>query len=399
MIVIAAVSFFASSAVAQCAPARSPQALLDCAMANDPAVREAEARTRQSEAGVSSTRQRPNPDLETKGTWGDGASQVEIDLVQTVETGGKRLARVARARAEEQESGAQLGAARSEAAVKAATALYRLRQAQDELALVEEGLHTFARIGAQLRSRPRLLPEQEVSRSIFELAEADYTLRQGSLQAERFGLIKSLEASTGMSLSTAALDLPALKQEWPAIPEASPFHGPETLQSQAALAAAGADAAAARGASWPDLKLGPSFQRQSSEGQSQRMLGLNVGLSLPLYHRNGAGRERARRGEEAAALSAATTQARLQAERAAEKAKYEAAVASLKVATGRKELRSQHERVEDFFQRGLISSSLVIEAHRQMLEFARSRNEQELTAIRALWRIRAIDGDVLGGSL
>jgi cobalt-zinc-cadmium efflux system outer membrane protein len=98
-------------------------------------------------------------------------------------------------------------------------------------------------------------------------------------------------------------------------------------------------------------------------------------------------------------VSAAAIQARLQAERAAEKAKYEAAVATLKRATGRKELRSQHERVEDFFQRGLISSSLVIEAHRQMLEFARSRHEQELTAIRALWRIRAIDGDVLGGSL
>lgn len=399
MIVIAVVSFFASSAVAQCAATRSPQALLDCAMANDPAVREAEARKRQAEAGVSSTRQRPNPDLETKGTWGDGASQVEIDLVQTVETGGKRSSRVARARAEEQEAGADLGAARSEAALNAAAALYRLRQAQDELALVEEGLHTFSRIGTQLRSRPRLLPEQEVSRSIFELAEADYTLRQGSLQAERLGLIKSLEASTGVSLSTATLDLPPAKQEWPAIPDAGAFQGPESLHSKAALAAAGADANAARGASWPDLRLGPSFQHQSSEGQTQRMLGLNLGLSLPLYHRNKAGRERARRGEEAAALSAASIQARLQAERAAEKAKYEAAVAALKLATGRKQLRSQHERVEDFFQRGLISSSLVIEAHRQMLEFARSRHEQELTAIRALWRIRAIDGDVLGGSL
>lgn len=399
MIVIAAVYLFASSAVAQCAAPRSPQALLDCAMANDPAVREAEARKRQAEAGVSSMRQRPNPELESKGTWGDGASQVEVDLVQTVETAGKRSARVARASAEEQESAAQLGTARSEAALKAASALYRLRQAKDELALVEEGLHTFARIGAQLRSRPRLLPEQEVSRSIFELAEADYTLRQGSLQAERLGLLKALEASTGLSLSTASIDLPPMKPDWPAIPEVSAFEGPESLQSKAALAAAGADAAAARGASWPDLRLGPSFQRQSSEGQAQRMLGLNIGLTLPLYHRNAAGRERARRGEEAAALGVAALNARLLAERAAEKAKYEAAVAALKFATGRKELRSQHERVEDFFQRGLISSSLVIEAHRQMLEFARSRHEQELTAIRALWRIRAIDGDVLGGSL
>lgn len=399
MIVFVAVSLFAGSALAECAPPQSAQVLLECAVGNDPTVRLAEARRAQATAEVGSTRQRPNPELETKGTWGDGASQVELDLVHTLETGGKRGARIARARAGEESSSAELSAAKAETALKTVAALYRLRQLQGELSLIDEALKTFSSIGKQLRSRPRLAPEQEVSGSIFELAEADYALRRASLSAEQKGLLKGLETSTGIRLSTASLALPQPRQDWPEIPEAGPIGDPAWLQAQAALKAAQAERGAAQAASWPDVRLGPSFQRQSGEGQTQRMIGLNLALPLPLYHRNAAGRERARRGEEVSALGAAATQTLVQAERESERAKYEEAVAALKATATRKEVHSKYERIEDFFQRGLISSSLVIEAHRQMLEFTRDRNEQELAAIRSLWRIRAIDGQFLGEKL
>lgn len=399
MIVFAAVLLLAGSAFAECPEPKSAQVLLECALGNDPSVRLAASRRDQAEAEVRSTRQRPNPELETKGTWGDGASQVEVDLVQTVETGGKRSARIARARAGEEGSSAELAAAKAEAAIKTVSALYRFRQLQGELSLVEEALRTFSRVGEQLRSRPRLAPEQEVSGSIFELAEADYSLRRASLSAEQKGLLKALEVSTGLTLSTATLPLPSAKQDWPEIPEAGALADPGWLQARASLKAAQAERQEAQAAAWPDLRMGPSFQRQSSEGQAQRMIGLNVALPLPLYHRNAGGRERARRGEESAALSVAAVQALVQAERETERAKYEAAVAALKATTSRKDVHSKHERIEDFFQRGLISSTLVIEAHRQMLEFTRNRNEHELTAVRALWRIRAIDGQVSGEAL
>jgi outer membrane protein, heavy metal efflux system len=365
----------------------------------DPAVRSAASQRAQAEAQVRSTRQRPNPELETKGTWGDGASQVEIDLVQTVETGGKRSARIERARAGEDEASAELLAAKGEAALKTVSALYRLRQVLGELSLVDEALKTFSRIGQQLRSRPRLAPEQEVSRSIFELAEADYALRRAGLGAEQKALLKSLEISTGLRLSTGTVPLPETKQDWPEIPKAGSSADPGSLQAQAALKAAAADRREAQAAAWPDLRLGPSFQRQSSEGQAQRMVGMNLALPLPLYHRNAGGRERARRAEESAALRLAAIQALVGAEREAERARYEAAVAALKSTASRKDVHASHERIEDFFQRGLISSSLVIEAHRQILEFTKDRNEHELAAVRALWRIRVIDGQVSGASL
>ncbi len=79
---------FAVPASAQCPALKDAQTLLDCALANDPAVREAESRQAQAAAGLRLMGQRPNPELETKGTWGNGASQVEVDLVQALEVGG-----------------------------------------------------------------------------------------------------------------------------------------------------------------------------------------------------------------------------------------------------------------------------------------------------------------------
>lgn len=399
MIVLTALYFFVGSAFAQCEPPSTAQAVLECAADRDPLVRLSTARRVQAEAEVRSTAQRLNPDLETKATWGDGASQVEADLVQTVEVGGKRGARIARARAEAGGSSADLAAAKAETVLRTVSALYRLRQLRGELSLIDETLRTFASISVQLRSRPRLAPEQEVARSIFEMAETDYTMRRAAVSAEQKGLLKGLENSLGVRLSTAALVLPEPKQDWPSIADASSDEGPATRQAQAALQAAQAEAGAARAASWPDLRVGPSFQRQSSDGQAQRMLGFNLGLPLPLYHRNSAGRERARRAEEAAVLGLEAVRARILAERESERGTYEAAVEALRSAASRKTVVSSHERIEDFFERGLISSSLVIEAHRQMLELTRNRNELELAAVRALWRIRAIDGQVFGEKL
>ena len=399
MSVLAVVALFVSPVFAQCPPLNTAQEVLDCALAIDPAVKLAAARQAQAGAGARSASQRPNPDLETKGTWGGGASQLELDLVQTVEAGGKRQARVARSRAGEDEASAELSGAQADTALKTVSALYRLRQLQSELDLTEEALRTYSRISVQLRSRPRLAPEQEVSRSIFELAEADFGLRKASLDAEQTGLVKALETSLGVPLSTTTLALPASRLDWPSIPEASSLDGSETRHAQASLKLAQAERDGARAASWPDFRLGPSFQHQSGEGQSQRMFGLNLGVGLPLYHRNSAGREQARLGEEAAMVGAETVRLRLRSERERERARYEKAVAALRALGGRKALRDKHEQVEDFFERGLISSSLVIEAHRQMLDFTRSRHEHELAAVTALWRIRAIDGTILGEKL
>ena len=56
------------------------------------------------------------------------------------------------------------------------------------------------------------------------------------------------------------------------------------------------------------------------------------------------------------------------------------------------EINRKHKEIENLFDRGLISVSLLIEAHRQLIDFTKSKNDQELNAIEALARTYALDG-------
>lgn len=379
-----------SQAHAACPSPRTAQAVLDCAVNSAPEVREAEARNAAALAGEGAAKQRPNPEVDAKGVWGGGRSRMELDLLHTVEVGGKRAARRELAAAERQAAGAASYLAKGETAVRSVAALYRLRQIDAENAIIGEALETFSRIRGQLKSRPRLAPEQAVARSIFELAEGDYKLKKAALMAEKEGLRLDLEVAIGGALSVE--ELPRRKADWPVLEERQTSESPEAAQGQAVLSAGRAGTRSAEAASWPDVKLGPSLERETAGSVRQNALGLNLTLPLPLYHRNASGRQQARRTEEAARIESEVRLARLQAERRAAVARYKAAVAALQDVSVPSELERKHEGVEDFFQRGLIPSSLVIEAHRQIYEFTRDWHEQELTAIRALWRVRAIDG-------
>ena len=57
-------------------------------------------------------------------------------------------------------------------------------------------------------------------------------------------------------------------------------------------------------------------------------------------------------------------------------------------------MEKKHKNMESLFERGLIQSSLIIEAHRQMADFTESVNEQELRAVEALWSIYALEGRI-----
>lgn len=384
---------------AQCALPQGPQALVACVRANDPEVKASEARLAWAESLVGPAGRRPNPEVDAKASWGEGASKTELDLVQTLETGGKRGARVEFARAGREGAAAALDGARADAALRAVAALTRLRQLRSEQALIAEALETFSRIGEQLSSRPRLAPEQEASKAVFELAAADYELKKAALSAEEKGLRLALEASAGTRLPEDVGTWPPYHARWPAVGEGGAAGDPEVRRARAEQRAAHAERGAALAAAWPDLRIGPAYERERDAGGGRRMLGVNLGLPLPLWNTGAAGIASARRGAVSAALAAEAVEAKVRAERESERVRYDSAVAALKLAGDRNDVHAKHERVEDFFERGLISSSLVIEAHRQIFDFTRDLHEQESAAVRALWRIAAIDGRLPGEAL
>ena len=62
-------------------------------------------------------------------------------------------------------------------------------------------------------------------------------------------------------------------------------------------------------------------------------------------------------------------------------------------------LYQKHENIEKLYNRGLVSTSLIIESHHQVHEIIEALHAQELTALDALWRIRIIDGTFNQGGL
>ena len=401
LIVLLAFIRTASAAEPSACPAvTSPQAVLECVLRIHPAARSADALLKQSDALVGAAGQRPNPEAEANALLGNSQDQVQVSVLHTFETAGKRSRRIDRARAEGELLRAEALAVKEELAVDTAVGLHRLRQIRAELRILKKTLAAFSGIAGQLRSRPRRSPEQQVSMSVFRLAERDYALRRSGLESEEAALRRLFELGLGTPLPDSDAVLPKQAVQWPELGaprDSTAFRGSAALRAAASVAAAQAEIGVAQAASYPDVRLGPSIQSQKNgpgEGTAT-LLGAGLSLALPLYQRNVGGRLLAARSADTAAARSAATLAVLAAERDAALARYRAATAALAETPVHEDMEADHKELDGLFERGLISSALVIEAHRQLFDFTSERHQQELSAVRALWTIYAIEGRAL----
>lgn len=384
-----------------CAPFLSPQSVLDCALTNHPDVKRASAARAQAAALEDVALQRPNPDLESRGLWGRSQegqlNKVEGALLHTFELGGKRESRAERARAERLRADAELLKSKEEVALETVAALFRLRQIRDEAGIIEKTLDSISGIRRQLKSRPRLTPEQEASLEVFDLAEDDANLRKAGLDGEAAALIRSIELAISTPLPTEAAVLPSAKTVWPALPDASPgaLAGSVFLRAGAELQTARADVSLSRSAAYPDMKAGPAMERDGEGSTVRQSYGFSLALPLPLYQRNAAGCKAAELGFTTAELGQAAAQKSVEAERAKQLARYRAAVRALKTAPANDVVQAKLLRLQESASRGLVPNSLVIETYRQIFELTKSRHEAELVAVQALWKVYIVEGRAL----
>ncbi|MBI5203237.1 MAG: TolC family protein [Elusimicrobia bacterium] len=386
-----------AAAAAECPALHQPSDVLVCALENHPDVRIARAGGAEGAAFESLARQRPNPELANQSVWGkngpDRLQYSELHLTHTFELGGKRAARLDQAAGLASTKRAALLGVRERVYLETWLALLRLRQLRDEIGYLSATLGAYARIIERFRARPRLAPEQDVSLGLFEMAENDYRMKRTALEGERLVLAAELERALGRALPDAPELLPARRRTWPSLTASSaPVTGAAVKTAEAEVSVALAGERAAKGAAWPDLKLGPTFQSQRQGGQDLRAFGNNLSLVLPLYHRNGGGREAAglalRRTE--IAREAVILEARDQ--RSVWSARYQAAVAALGDSLSAASVADRDARKDRLFEQGLITVPLVLEAHRQRLEWTSGQHEAERVAAEALIRVRALDG-------
>jgi cobalt-zinc-cadmium efflux system outer membrane protein len=400
LVLFSLLAALAASAASSCGErAQALPELLLCAEKEAPVIKAAELGLEQAFKEEGARGQWRNPELSADSFHGSvgGADQSETNIALGIplefgKVGARRSVGVSiRARAE-----AELYAAQAELRATLLLNLHRFRQARHELEVVEESIASFSKLVGQYGSRPRRSPEQETSAAVYRMAKSEYELKKAALADELAELDAFFLLNLGVRGPALNRLLPRSPSTWPAIGEAPALgSSPRARGLAAGVKNAEAELALARSEAWPTVSIGPSVRFQSQGSARGTLYGFNVGLALPVFNANGAGKQ--------AAAAAFSTRAKgqdlgLAAEaRARELAVgiYGRSTALLKTTLSHGEIERAHREIERLFSRGVVPSPLVIEAHRAYLELERARNERERKAIAALLEVYTIDGLIM----
>lgn len=272
--------------------------------------------------------------------------------------------------------------------------LYRLRQIDVELELVEETLNAFATIQRQYRARLAKGPEQEITLSLVELASGDYELKKYHLVTEKSEILSQLKAIWGPDFKIKNSYLPPPKRKWPDISNKAAMNKSFEIQKFAAeTERAIAELGVAKSESWPSVAIGPIVERNTDGPKQFYSFGVNATFTLPLLTINGGARNLANAKLQQSKLLSDYAIQRSQTEKEILIYRYMASIESLKKSPSREDVTKKHTRVDNLFKQGLASGGLVIEAHRQINEFTAAQHEHENAAVEAYLEIKTLSNE------
>jgi cobalt-zinc-cadmium efflux system outer membrane protein len=340
-----------------------------------PSVLSARARVEEARARLAgaSLLFRENPELEAaaggRGSAADDSEKVEVGILQNLDIGGRRSARIGMARAELVASAAEAENALRQALRSVAAAFFRALHAQERLNLAERAEAIATEILEIARRRHQAgdvsLLDVNLAQAALSRARADeYAAR--SSEAAAFGELRALLAfppeqevklvgELRMSRRYDLGDLLARATDRPDI---------RALRSE--LEAATAELRLGRALAWPEFGIGGRYERE--EG-NDRLLG-TVRLTLPLFDRGQAvraeARARARRLE--LELEAALRDVRREIRTAFEVYTQEAAAVDELGQNAVRLLEENESLSRESYEAGQISLAELLLVRREILE-------------------------------
>lgn len=370
--------------------------LLDQAEMASVDVRKALTEFEVTKEGITEASMIPNPEL-TLGQWSGRAGgkkwgQTDVTLLQPIELAGKRGKRIDRANAQVKGMKAQIDQVVAEVRLQTLSLLYRLRQVNDELEFLAEAQTTFSRLVSNYRKRPQLSPEQSTSLFLFDLAVKDYDLQKQEFIREVKLIGAELKQRTGFEIADVTHLLPPRKKIWPKNLSGQQLESPYLRVLRAQTEASEMDLKLARADAWPTLNIGPSYSAQDQFGEKANVWGIVLSFPLPVLNQNDGAKALASTGLAASKRRFEIEKTSQENYRQAHLDSYLSSIAVLEAQASDGNMHKKHEEIESFFLRGLISSPLVIEAHRQMFENKKLYHERELETLEAYYQIVLLDG-------
>lgn len=347
---------------------------------------------------ISTSNQFPNPVVEFESTkgykLGDVVGENRLAVSQLIEIGGKRSARMKLGLAEADFAKAQSVLTKDEVKAQNILQFVRLRQLNEEVAVLEEALKTYEKVHGQYSARPRLAPEQQVAYGIFKLAMGDTRHKLAALQSERKKAETYFKVVSELKYSDVLKYLPQRLKAWPKIKmsQVDNSKNPKFIQIEADLKKSEAAYDLAASESWPDVTV--SFIAASNiEGTTEyKTYGFGVALPFPVWNINGGQRKQTFAAKTKAEIEYQEALRRFDLDRQNMLSNYEEFVSALEKSPAAKEIDQKHRATEQLFYQGVISGALVVEAHRQILEYTVTQNELELETLQTLLTLYSQDG-------
>lgn len=375
--------------------------LLDHVESLSPEIQKAKASLEVIRARREQAAQIPNPELAV-GTWGGKANsqtwkQTDFTVLQPIELGGKRGSRIDVAEAEAKESQVQLLALTAEARLKVLFTLYRMRQLVDEISTLSEAKHTFENLVKNYKRRPQLSPEQSTSLFVFDLTEKEYDLLLEDAQTEINFLESDFKVMTGIQPEEVKHLLPQRLQKWPVANGVGELNSPTLRLLSARTELSEQELNLAKSEIWPTVSIGPTYTMQNQFGDQANILGVVVSLPLPILNQNNGARAIAAKSIMANRKFMEVEKTILSARRFGLIRSYTSSSKLLEAQWNQAGLHKDHERVEQNFLKGMISSPLVIESHRQYVDAQRLYHSRELKALDYYYQLLLLEGGKIEG--
>lgn len=384
-----------------CDAVKSANQLVLCAESRSPEVLKAESNLTAKKAGVGHASQLLNPEFSSEyvagKSGGQNQSELDMSLAFPIEVGGGRSARKSLAEFEVKKAEAELVKARAEVRKQVILNLTRLRQLNEETLMVDESITVFTKLVRQYQQRPKLSPEHEVTSEVFDLAKSDYIFKKQELEEEISKISSLFKVAVGKSAEDLRESIPGKIEKWPEIGDRSDRISSSPLLAiyDAEIGMSQAELAKARSEILPSLSVGPSIKRVSDGDQTSNQVGINISMPLPMLSTNQGGRAAATANLKTAEMRRKFALEELRSLRDVLAKQYLKTTKLLKSASSGTTQEKRHKKIETHFYRGLVPSSLVIEAHRSLVEFEKTRNERELKALENYLDLLFVDGETV----
>lgn len=388
MLLLFAVNVFAEECVIN-----SASDVLKCAFVNNPEILLAESNKEIAGINRDVTGRWINPNLEA----GVGYNMEEVDnygveldfaLTQTIENPAKKKARVNKSAAEYNTAELLAESQKEMVTMQVLNILNRLRQIEREQKILKKAVAAYESVIKSYEKRPVLSPEDEVSLSLFYSVLNNYRLENNKLFMEINQQINALKTIINYDVvyGNNIFLYPPVK--YPEINEIDVTNSIALQQENANVALANAYLQDQKNYNFTDFSIGP-YVTTSPNVQSVDTVGVKLTLPIPVY----SNKKTTKAGE----LAVSTAQYKYNAKKVELdnthkqlKDQYEQGVKLLKTFTLEKSER-QLARTENLFKNGRLSSSLLIESHRQLLDNLRLYHQYELETLNSLWQLYAME--------